>query len=89
MKIVANKIYEFKGDSSSRASNVLKINITNLSEEQKDRLRGAIKFFAGDKNNVRIDIQNGERVDSAGGVFMNEEILKEFAEIVGEENISK
>ncbi len=89
VKIVANKIFEFKGDVSSRVSNVLKINITNLSEEQKDRLRGAIKFFAGDKNNVRIDIQNGERVDSAGGVFMNEEILKEFAEIVGEENLSK
>ena len=89
VKIVANKIFEFKGDVSSRASNVLKINITNLSDEQKDRLRGAIKFFAGDKNNVRIDIQNGERVDSAGGVFMNEEILKEFIEIVGEENLSK
>ena len=89
VKIVANKIFEFKGDVSSRGSNVLKINITNLSEEQKDRLRGAIKFFAGDKNNVRIDIQNGERVDSAGGVFMNEEILKEFVEIVGEENLSK
>ena len=88
VKIVANKIFEFKGDVSSRASNVLKINITSLSEEQKDRLRGAIKFFAGDKNNVRIDIQNGERVDSAGGVFMNEEILKEFKEIVGEENLS-
>ena len=89
VKIVANKIFEFKGDVSSRGSNVLKINIINLSEEQKDRLRGAIKFFAGDKNNVRIDIQNGERVDSAGGVFMNEEILKEFVEIVGEENLSK
>lgn len=89
VKIVANKIVEFKGSTSSKSSNVLKINITNLSEEQKDKLRGAIKFFAGDKNNCRIDIQNGERVDSAGGVFMNEEILKEFIEIVGEENLSK
>jgi len=87
VKIVANKIVEFKGGTSNKSSNVLKINITNLSEEQKDKLRGAIKFFAGDRNNVRIEIQNGERVDSAGGVFMNEEILKEFTEIVGEENI--
>ena len=88
VKIVANKIIEFKGENSGKSSNVLKINITNLSEEQKDKLRGAIKFFAGDRNNVRIDIQNGDRVDSAGGVFMNEEILMEFKEIVGEENIS-
>jgi len=82
VKIVANKIFEFKGETSSGSVNVLKIDITNFSEEQKDRLRGAIKFFAGDRNNVRIDIQNGDRVDSAGGVFMNEEILKEFKEII-------
>ena len=88
VKIVANKIVEFKGEAHSHNGNVVTINITNLSEEQKDKLRGAIKFFAGDRNNCRIDIKNGERVDSAGGVLMSEEIFKEFKEIVGEENIS-
>ena len=87
VKIVANKIIEFKGESSKK-SNVLRINITNLSDSQKDKLRGIIKFFAGDRNNCRIEIQNDHRVDSAGGVLMSEEILKEFIEIVGEENIS-
>lgn len=86
VKIVANKIIEFKGENT-RKSNVLKINITNLTVEQKDKLRGIIKFFAGDRNNCRIDIQNGDRIDSAGGVLMSEEILKEFVEIVGEENV--
>ncbi len=88
VKIVANKIIEFKGEDTHK-SNVLKINITDLSDTQKDRLRGIIKFFAGDRNNCRIDIQNGDKVDSAGGVLMSDEILKEFVDIVGAENISK
>ena len=89
VKIVANKITEFKGESTQPKSNVVKINITNLSEVQKAKLRGIIKFFAGDRNNCRIDIQNGDRVDSAGGVLMSEEIFKEFVDIVGEENIAR
>ena len=89
VKIVANKIIEFKGENTQPKGNVLKINITNLNDEQKEKLRGIIKFFAGDRNNCRIDIQNGDRVDSAGGVLMSGEILKEFQEIVGEENIKQ
>lgn len=87
VKIVANKITEFRLDSQKPKSNVITINISNLSEEQKNRLRGIIRFFSGDRNNCRIDIQNGEKIDSAGGVLMNEEIYKEFLEIVGKENI--
>ena len=88
VKIVANKIIEFKGEMhQEHKSNSITIDITNLSDEQKDKLRGAIRFFAGDRNNCRIDIRNGERVDSAGGVLMNEAIYKEFQEIVGESNI--
>ena len=67
----------------------IKINITNLNNEQKEKLRGAIRFFAGDRNNCRIDIQNNDRIDSAGGVLMNEEIFKEFIKIVGKENVIK
>ena len=88
VKIVANKIVEFKGETHKSRGNVVTIDITNLLEEQKDRLRGAIKFFSGDRNNCRIDIKNGEKLDSAGGVLMNEEIYKKFKEIVGEDNIS-
>ena len=90
VKIVANKITEFKGENRSVSKvNAITIDITNLSEEQKDKLRGAIRFFAGERNNCRIDIKNGDKVDSAGGVLMSKDILNEFTEIVGEENISK
>ena len=89
VKIVANKIIEFKGETQGNKSNTVTIDITNLSEEQKDKLRGAIRFFAGDRNNCRIDIKNGDRVDSAGGVLMSEQIYQAFQDIVGEVNISK
>ena len=72
---------------SQNSRKCLTINITNLSEEQKDKLRGAIKFFAGDRNNTAIKIINGEKESPAGGMFTNELVIAEIKEIVGEENI--
>lgn len=89
VKIVANKIVEFKegNDISNNSNNIIKIDITNLSEQQKNRLRGIIKFFSGEKNNKALQIQNGDKVSPAGGIFVNEEILKEFEEVTGKDNI--
>ena len=91
VKIVANKIYEFKPQekNTENEGEKITINITNLSDEQKDKLRGALRFFTGVKNNCKVDIKNGERLDSAGGIYMNDKILQEFIEIVGKENIIK
>lgn len=33
---------------------------------KKKKLRGAIKFFNGEKNNIQVEIINGERKDMAG-----------------------
>ena len=63
------------------------INITNLQEAQKAKLRGAIKFFAGDKNNIAISVKNGDKILPCGAIYLTEEILKQFEEIVGKENI--
>ena len=82
-KIVAREIKEF----GVQKKKILSINITNLSEEGKDRLRGAIKFFSGDRNNIQIQIVNNDRKDMAGGIFLNEEIFNEFKEIVSEDNV--
>lgn len=89
VKIVANRITEFSGEVQRARGNTVKIDVTNLTEEQKEKLRGAIRFFAGDRNNCKIEIQNGERIDSAGGILMNEKIYREFEEIVGNSNIKK
>ena len=81
-KIVAREIKEF-GEQKKK---VLTLDITNSNEEQKEKLRGAIRFFAGERNNIPIQIINGERKDMAGGIFLTNQTLEEFKEIVGEEN---
>ena len=81
-KIVAREIKKFE-DTKSKS---LYINITKLSEEKKNQLRGALKFFTGDKNNVPVVIINGERNDPAGGLYVTKDILEELQEIVGQEN---
>jgi len=64
----------------------LEINITNLTEEEKAKLRGAIKFFSGDRCNLLIFVRQGEKVMSSGAIFAYENTIKEFEEIVGKEN---
>ena len=91
-KIVASKISEFNTTVNPQINNnssnkVLEINVTNLTEEQKSRLRGAILFFAGDRNNIAIKIINGEKISMAGGIRINEEILKQLQKIAGQENV--
>ncbi len=62
------------------------INITNVSEEQKEKLRGAIRFFSGDKNNISISVKQDEKILPCGAIYLTEEILKEFEDIVGKDN---
>ena len=81
-KIVANSISEF----TKQSKKVLNIDITNLPEESKDKLRGFIKFFSGERNNIAIQIKNGQDLKPAGTIKINKEILEELYEIVGEEN---
>ena len=64
----------------------LAIDITNLTEEQKDKLRGTLKFFSGDKNNIAVQIINGDAKLPAGGIFLNQNTLEQIEEIVGKEN---
>ena len=81
-KIVANRIENF-GTSKPK---MLTLNITNTTEEQKAKLRGAIKFFGGEQNNISVVIKIGDDLKSCGAIYLNEEILKVFEEIVGKEN---
>jgi DNA polymerase-3 subunit alpha len=82
-KIVARDIKEF----GEQKKNVLILDITNADDAQKEKLRGAIKFFNGEKNNIQVEIINGERKDMAGGIFLNtNETLMQFKEILGDEN---
>ena len=81
-KIVARTIKEF----AEIKKKAFELNVTNLNEETKEKLKGAIHFFNGERSNMQMQIKNGEKLDKAGGIYMTPEILKEFQELVGEEN---
>ncbi len=79
-KIVAKSISAF----TEAKHKVFELDITNADEETKEKLRGAIHFFQGDKNNIQLQIVNGDKVDKAGGIYITPQILEQFEEILGE-----
>lgn len=102
VKIVANNITEFNIDKIESTNNVgasiarpqnrskpkvLIIDITNASETQKDKLRGAIRFFSGDRNNIAVKVNINGELKPSGAIYCNEEILEQFKEILGEANV--
>ena len=98
VKIVANTITDFEtvAKQAQETETVMKqeqrpkvliLDIQNASEEQKSRLRGTIRFFMGDRNNIAVKVQDKEGLKPCGAIYLNEEILKEFKEILGEENV--
>ena len=80
--IIANEITNF-GVQKRR---VLMINITNLEELTKKKLRGAIKYFNGEMNNIGVEVQDGENILRCGAIYLTEPIFEVFQDIVGKEN---
>ena len=72
---------EIKPLNQKETSKVLLLDITNLNEEQKSKLRGALKFFNGERNNIRVQIKQGEEIKNAGAIYCNEKILEAIKEI--------
>lgn len=93
--IIANKIEELSENMGNEIrkedvkSKMLSLDITNASEVQKEKLRGAIKFFQGDRNNILVQVVDREDVKPCGAIYFNDEILQEFKEILGEQNVNK
>ncbi len=79
--IIANEIKDF-GEQKQK---VFILDITNASEEQKEKLRGAIRFFSGDRNNINVKIKIGEELKDCGQIYLTDDILTEFEEILGKE----
>ena len=90
VKIVARDIKDLNSVGVALESEKHKkilIDITKINEEDKAKLRGALKFFNGEKNNTPVQVKNGESILSCGSIYMNKEILDELTEIVSKENI--
>ena len=87
-RIIVQNIKEFsENETEKERKNILKIDITDLTQTQKEKLKGAIKFFSGDKVNMRLSIIDKAQVKPCGAIYLTEEILEQFKEIVGGENV--
>lgn len=90
--IVANIIsdlasYKPTGEVIRNAQKKLVLDITNLDEEHKAKLRGAIRFYKKEKNNLPVFVKQGEKISSCGSIQANEKVIKQFEEIVGKDNL--
>ena len=81
--IIASEITNF----SEKKSKVLSLDITGVTEETKVKLRGAIKYFNGEMNNIRVQIKDGEKILPCGAIYCTEEIMQVFVEILGNEKV--
>ena len=83
ISIIANEITNFGVQKRKE----LIINITNLDEPIKKKLRGAIKYFNGEMNNIAVEVQDGENILKCGAIYLTGAIYEVFQDIVGKENI--
>ncbi len=81
--IIASTIQQF-GEKKQKA---LIFDITDLDEETKVKLRGGIKYFAGDKNNMPVFVKVNDEQKPCGAIYVNDEIMDLFRSIVGEERV--
>ena len=89
-RIIVQNIKEFSEENNTRDNirkNTVIIDITGLNEIQKERLKGAIRFFSGDRVNMKISVLDKAQEKPCGAIYLTEEILNQFKEIVGEENV--
>ena len=76
--IIANEIKNL----GEEQPNLITFDITDLSEMQKDKLRSAIKYFSGDKNNMNVQVKVGDDIKPCASIYYNDDIKKIFDEIL-------
>lgn len=79
--IIANDIKDF----GEKKVQIFTLDITNTNDEQKEKLRGAIKYFSGDKNNINVQIKIGEEIKPCGQIYLTDQIIAVFENILGKE----
>ncbi len=81
--IIAKEITNF----GVKKRNILELDITKIDEETKVKLRGAIKYFNGEMNNIPIHIKDGEKIMPCGSIYCTDRILNVFIDILGKEKV--
>lgn len=81
--IIANEIKDF-GEQKQK---IFTLDITTASEEQKEKLRGALRYFNGDKNNMNVQIQVDGDKKPCGQIYLTDQIKEVFEDILGKEKV--
>ena len=82
--IIANEIKDF----GEHKQNIFTLDITSANEVQKEKLRGALRFFSGDRNNINVQIKVAEEMKPCGQIYLTDQIKKVFEDILGEEKVA-
>ena len=92
--IIANEIKDFTTATATAQNNriaekpkIIILDITSSTEQQKAKLRGAIRFFAGDRNNINVQVKVGDELRPCGQIYLTDEIQKVFEKILGKEKV--
>ena len=76
--IVAMNIEELKEKKEKK----LVLDIRGIDEDTKARLRGAIRFFMGDRNNMKVEVIDEQGIKPCGAIFINQDTVAQFEEIL-------
>lgn len=81
--IIANEIKDF-GEQKQK---IFTLDITTANEEQKEKLRGALRYFSGDKNNMNVQIRIADELKPCGQLYLTDKIMTVFQDILGEDKV--
>jgi len=95
VKIVANNIIDINNlpdnQTTIKRENTnpytLTLNITEVPEETKAKLRGMIRFFSGSKNNIALKVLDNGEYKPCGAIYATDEVIQEFEEVLGKERV--
>ena len=82
--IIAREITNF----GIKKRKILDLDITDVDECIKVKLRGAIKYFSGDMNNLAVQIRENGDIKPCGAIYCTDNILNIFEEILGKDRVS-
>ena len=86
VNVIANNIYKIEADKYF--GKTFEINITNLSREEKDKLKALIRAFNNSKNNVNVQVKNNGQIIPCGRMYLDDEVLTKFKQRIGDELFS-
>ena len=85
-KIIATNIKEMVSEDTGISK--ININITDFSEEDKEKLRNFIRYYSKQTNpETKVEVTVNTEIRDCGNIFIDDEILKKLYEMFGEDNI--